>query len=146
MRFEILCAGRWSQNPNARLSSTFVILEVSYTLLGVDMADSTASEPFLPKISLRWLIGLVTVSAVGMGVIQQAVTTGQMWAVLLTVFIASVLLPILMYVGTFSLASLFSTIGSAAVGLEPPPRVYVPTTEMPDGNSTRDVTPNGVAE
>ena len=110
------------------------------------MTASTASEPFLPKISLRWLIGLVTVSAVAMGIIQQAVTEGQIWAVLLTVFIASLLLPVLVYVGTFSLASLFSTIGSAAVGQEKPQRIYVPTAEMPDGGSTVEIHQDGAAE
>ena len=95
------------------------------------MNDPTATEPFLPKISLRWLIGLVTVCAVAMGVVQQAITTGQLWAVLATVLIAALALPFLMYVGSFSLASLFSTIGSAAVGPEQPLRVHVPTTEMP---------------
>ena len=102
------------------------------------MSDSNRSEPFLPKISLRWLIGLVTISAIAMGVIQQAITTGQMWAVLSTVLIASVLVPVLMYVGTFSLASLFSTIGSAAVGLEKPPKVNSPTAQMPTARLASD--------
>jgi len=110
------------------------------------MTASTAPEPFLPKISLQWLIGLVTVSAVAMGIVQQAVTKGQMWAVLLTVCIASLLLPVLMYVGTFSLASLFSTIGSAAVGQEKPQRVYVPTAEMRDAGSAVEIHQDGVAE
>ncbi|WP_147865961.1 hypothetical protein [Stieleria maiorica] len=96
------------------------------------MADPTASEPFLPKISLRWLIGLVTVCAAAMGVVQQAVSNGQPWAVLTTVLIAVVTLPLLMCVATFSLASLFSTIGSAAIGPEQPAKVYVPATRMPD--------------
>lgn len=95
------------------------------------MSVPNGPEPFLPKISLRWLIGLVTICACAMGLIQQAITTGQMWAVLATVVIASVLLPVLLYVGTFTLASLFSTIGSAAVGLENPAKLYSPTTEMP---------------
>jgi hypothetical protein len=110
------------------------------------MTDSLATERFLPRISLRWLIGLVTVSAIAMGIVQQAVATGQIWAVLITVAIASVLLPVLMYVGTFALASLFSTIGSAAVGHETPPPVYLPTTEMPGSFSTRDVPPGGATE
>ncbi|MDV6028686.1 hypothetical protein [Stieleria sp.] len=99
------------------------------------MTDPTATEPFLPKISLRWLIGLVTVCAVAMGVVQQAITTGQLWAVLTTVLIATLTLPFLMYVGSFSLASLFSTLGSAAMGPEQPMRVHAPTTEMPDAMS-----------
>ncbi|MCA9140840.1 MAG: hypothetical protein KDB00_28915 [Planctomycetales bacterium] len=96
------------------------------------MTDPNRPEPFLPKISLRWLIGLVTVCACAMGVIQQAISTGSQWAVLATVVIASIAMPVLMYVATFALASLFSTIGSAAVGLESPAKIYVPTTKMPD--------------
>lgn len=96
------------------------------------MSDRTVNEPFLPRISLSWLIGLVTVCAVAMGVIQQAVMTGAMWAVLTTVAIASLVLPLLLYVGTFSLASLFSTIGSAAVGPDRPVPIYVPTGAMTD--------------
>ena len=110
------------------------------------MSDSTASEPFLPKVSLRWLIGLVTVSAIAMAVILRAVTQGQMGWVLLTVFIASLVLPFLMYVGTFALASLFSTIGSAAMGPDNPERVYAATTEMPRSRGAGDVNSGGLEE
>lgn len=91
-----------------------------------------APEPFMPKISLRWLIGFVTVCAVSMGIFQQALTRGQMWAVLLAIAISSVLLPALFYVGTFSLASLFSSVGAAAVAVEAPEKLYTPTLEMPE--------------
>ena len=121
------------------------------------MSQPIDHEPLLPKISLRWLIGLVTVCAVAMGVVQQAITTGQMWAVLTTVVIASLVLPLMMNAGTFSLASLFSMIGSAAVGAEQPARVYSPTTEMPtvqrmpvdqapSGSSTGAISEAGPAE
>lgn len=110
------------------------------------MPDSTAAEPFLPKISLRWLIGLVTLCAIAMAVILQAVTQGQMGWVLLTVFIVSLVLPFVMYVGTFALASLFSTIGSAAMGPDGPERVYSATTEMPLPGSTGNVNSCGLEE
>ena len=89
-------------------------------------------EPLLPKIPLIALIGLVTTSAVVMAVVRQAVATQQMWAVLITVAVATVLSPALLYLATFALASLFSTVGSAAAGPERPSRVHVPTPRMPD--------------
>mgnify|MGYP001819632564 FL=1 len=110
------------------------------------MTDSTDSEPFLPKVSLRWLIGLVTACAIAMAVILQAVNRGQVGWVLLTVFIASLVLPFLMYVGTFALASLFSTIGSAAMGADAPERVHVATTEMPRSRGVQDLDSGGPAE
>ena len=113
------------------------------------MSDPSQREPFLPKISLRLLIGAVTISAIAMGVVQQAVTAGQTWAVLASVLIAAILVPVLLYIATFSLASLFSTLGSAAVGPEKPQVIHRPTDRMPeestmaksdmsDGSSTID--------
>ncbi|MCO8125004.1 hypothetical protein NHH03_24925 [Stieleria sp. TO1_6] len=115
------------------------------------MSDPVAAEPILPKISLSGLIGLVTASAVAMGIVQQAVTNGQTWAVLTTIALAAIVVPVLMYVGTFSAASLFSTIGSAAMGPDAPQVVYVPTAVMPvrkivgDGDSDTDSNAPGAA-
>jgi len=102
------------------------------------MADSTDVEPLLPTVSLRSLIGLVTVCSLSMAVVQQAFTNQQTWAVLLTVVIAAVVIPILVYVATFSLASLFATLGSAAAtgrwdggGWAAAPQQHQPTAEMP---------------
>lgn len=100
------------------------------------MSDPSQREPFLPKISLRLLIGAVTISAIAMGVVQQAVTAGQTWAVLASVLIAAILVPVLLYIATFSLASLFSTLGSAAVGPEKPQVIHRPTEHMPQPGIT----------
>ena len=91
-----------------------------------------APEHFMPKISLRRLIGFVTACAISMGVFQQALTRGQIWAVLLAIAISSILLPALFYIGTFSLASLFSTVGAVADAAEEPEKLYTPTLKMPD--------------
>lgn len=118
------------------------------------MTDSNVSEPVLPKISLRWLIGAVTISALVMAAILQAFREGQTAWVLVTVFVAALIVPLLMYAGTFALASLFSTIGSAAAGQDSPERIYLATTEMPSSVPSSDlsvsgdhsVQPNGVTE
>ncbi len=94
------------------------------------MADSD-TEPLMPKISLSWLIGLVTLCAIAMGIIQRAVSTGSTWSIMVTIIIASALVPFLWYAGTFALAMLFSSIGSAAAGEDAPQAIYTPTTQMP---------------
>lgn len=92
----------------------------------------SSSEPLLPQIPLKLLIGLVTVSAVMMGVVQQAFMHQQMWSVLLTVVIASMLLPLLIYAGSFAIASLFATVGQVAIGHRPERDVHQPTATMPE--------------
>ncbi len=101
------------------------------------MADSPDVEPLLPKVSLRWLIGLVTICSLSMAVIQQAVVNRQTWSILLSLALASIVLPAVLYVATFSLASLFAAFGSAATidrwaSASPlHERQHVPTAEMP---------------
>ncbi|MEL6105093.1 MAG: hypothetical protein AAFU85_03620 [Planctomycetota bacterium] len=94
--------------------------------------NAPRKEPLLPQIPLLGLIGLVTLSALILGVFHQAATAQQVWAVLGSIAIAATLLPILLYMATFGVAMVFSEIGAAAVSPEEPPRVHVPTAEMRD--------------
>ncbi|OYP36050.1 hypothetical protein [Rhodopirellula sp. MGV] len=92
--------------------------------------NNPATLPWLPKVSLRLLIGVVTASAVSMAVIQQAVTTNAMWAVLGTAVVFAVLFPFLLYVVSFSVASLFSTIGVLTTN-NLQQTIHTPTAVMP---------------
>ena len=87
--------------------------------------------PLLPKISLRLLIGVVTLSAFSMGVVQQALTTGALWAILTSSVIASLMIPFLFYIASYTLASFFSSLGTVAVGHVAETRVHTPTASMP---------------
>lgn len=93
--------------------------------------NHTNVEPLLPKISLRWLIGLVTVCSLSMAVVQQALMHRQTWSVMMTVAIAATVLPLMIYAGSFAVASFFASIGSAVIRPTVSSPQHVPTSVMP---------------
>ncbi len=93
--------------------------------------SKASSTPMLPKISLRLLIGVVTLSGVAMAIFQQAIAHHTTWAVMAMAAILALVTPFLLYVGSFSLASLFSTVGAVAAGDAQQQRVHTPTQWMP---------------
>ena len=98
------------------------------------------TEPLLPKIPLRWLIGLVTFCSVAFEIIRRAIVFHQPWAMMGTIVLASLLVPILFYLLSFFLASLYCLITSAILGQSLPGPVYHPTKVMP--TSEPDLTAN----
>ncbi|MCC9599487.1 hypothetical protein LOC67_02860 [Stieleria sp. JC731] len=94
--------------------------------------DNKNAEPWLPRISLRLLIGVVTISAVSMAVIQQALMTNAKWAVLASAAVISLLLPFVLYIASFSLANLFSSVGALAARQSEERRIHTATETMPD--------------
>ena len=96
------------------------------------LTEPPTKEPLLPQIPLIGLIGLVTFSAVVIGVVHQAVTEQALWAILASIGIAAALIPVVLYCVTFVLAMVFSVVGAAAASQTHTDRVHVPTAKMPE--------------
>ena len=91
--------------------------------------------PVLPKISLRLLIGVVTLSAVSMAIIQHAWTSESTWATVTMAAIFATLVPFLFYAGAYSLAGMFSSVGQVAAGPGSEKPVHTPTMVMPTADA-----------
>ncbi|MEM0925765.1 MAG: hypothetical protein AAGJ83_06990 [Planctomycetota bacterium] len=88
----------------------------------------------MPKLSLLHLIGVVTISALAMGVMQQAVTNPSVWSVLLSVILIAMVLPAVFWIATYCIAHLLSALGGTVVR-ESLVVEYRPSTRMPADRS-----------
>ncbi|MEO1615387.1 MAG: hypothetical protein AAFV88_06030 [Planctomycetota bacterium] len=91
---------------------------------------SSSGGSFLPKLSLLQLIGLVTVCAMAMGIVQQAVMYRHTWAVLGSVVVFAACLPAVLWMVTYTIAHVLSAAGGAVLREEALIE-YQPTTRMP---------------